>query len=120
MTEEEYILSLVRSVDTEMRTLGCITLAGKGLRDVKSFLEHYGVESQENIDETFERIRAVPSDIITMETKVNRDITHPVIVVKNKDFYLVSFRVTWIGSPAHVNENIINHRLSRYDLKIIE
>lgn len=118
MTEEEYILSLVRSEDVDLRTLGCVTLAAKGLEWGKGWLGRYGVSQAENKQSGAMRFSDV-SDIIDRETKVNNNITLPVMVVKGKDFWVVSYKVTWIGGPEFVYKYLGMGSLDR-DLKIIE
>lgn len=96
MTEHEYILSLVMSMEHELRQLGCIILVGKGLEYTKDFLERNGTKHKE-----------VHSDITNFATPLIRCWTKLkdviVVVSSTEDFGVCNFGVLWMASRNKID-----------------
>lgn len=101
MTEHEYILSLVMSMEHELRQLGCVILVGKGLEYTKDFLERNGIEHKD-----------VDSDITNFATPLIADwiwLKDVIVVVSStENFGVCNFGVLWMASRNKIK---LKHKL---------
>lgn len=91
MTEHDYILSLVRSRDQELRRLGCIILVKKGLNYTKDFLKTKGT-LQDGIDSI---ITNFATDVIEWQ-----NLTATIVISLEEDFGVIDFGVCWMTTRA--------------------